>query len=132
MLQSVVAMAHRALHLGDLEQDIMETVWDCSPMTVRDVVDQLQTKRQSAYTTVMTVMNRLVEKGMLRRRSHGASYVYAPTKPREAYMAQASRQVIDDLIQSYGSVAIAQFLDRLDISDPELLRKLKQRFSLPR
>lgn len=109
----------------------MDVLWGRTNATVRDVVERLRAKRHCAYTTVMTVMNRLVEKGILRRRSQGASYLYASTAPREAYMARASRQVIDDLIRSYGSVAIVQFLDRLDISDPDLLRRLQQRFPLP-
>lgn len=121
-------MALKNSHLGDLEADIMNVVWRREAATVRDVFGTLKTKRRLAYTTVMTVMNRLVDKGLLKRHEQGACFCYQPTRARQAYMAQASRRVIDDLLTSYGSVAVAQFLDRLDITDPKLIERLRRRF----
>lgn len=115
-------------HLGDLEQHVMAVIWRRGSATVRDVLDELKPKRRLAYTTIMTVMNRLVDKGLLKRREQGACFCYLPTRPRNAYMAQASRQVIDELLASYGAIAVAQFLDRLDISDPDLIKRLERRF----
>lgn len=116
-------------HLGELEQAIMEVLWKHQSATVRTVVALLQPKRTLAYTTVMTVMNRLVEKKLLQRKQQGSSYSYAPTHDRATYFATASSQAIDSLIQSYGTVAISAFLDKLDGVDPRLIRRLKEQFN---
>lgn len=110
----------------------MDILWKQGSVPVRTVVSTLKPKRSLAYTTVMTVMNRLVDKGLLRRKAQVGCYCYEPATPKATYMARASRQVIDQLIRQYGAIAVAEFLDRLDITDPRLLRRLRERFSLPR
>ena len=65
-------------HLGDLEADIMSIVWEKGWTTVQDVKDALEPRRALAYTTVMTVMTRLADKGMLARQKKGRAYTYAP------------------------------------------------------
>lgn len=123
-------MGHtRTTHLGELEQRIMESLWQKEAATVREVFDVIKIKRRIAYTTVMTVMNRLVEKGLLRRKSQGTCFCYQPTESRDLFLVNASRRAIDDLLKSFGPVAVSSFIDRLDETDPALVRKLRQRFS---
>jgi predicted transcriptional regulator len=70
--------------LGSLEADIMGFIWrEKKALTVRDVVVALAKKRQSAYTTVMTVMNRLVAKGILKRQPNGGHYTYQAVQAAE-------------------------------------------------
>ena len=57
--------------LGDLEADIMEVVWSKTTITVREVFGELKKTREIAYTTVMTVMTRLAEKGLLQKNKTG-------------------------------------------------------------
>lgn len=68
--------------LGELEERIMQVVWKRSgAVTVRDVHDQLSkdpSERKLAYTTVMTVMDRLYRKGLLRRQRRGRAFEYLP------------------------------------------------------
>ncbi len=71
--------------LGDLESDIMELIWSKSPISVRKVHECLARDRSIAYTTVMTVMTRLAEKGLLKREQHGRAYYYIPTQSREEF-----------------------------------------------
>ena len=65
---------------GDLEQAVMEVLW-ASPaaMSVRDVHAALSRDRELAYTTVMTVMDRLAKKGQLQRELDGRAWQYRPT-----------------------------------------------------
>jgi predicted transcriptional regulator len=74
--------------LGDLEDAVMTRVWDWNrPVTVREVLEDLQKERSIAYTTVMTVMDNLHQKGWVRREVEGRAYRYAAVSTRAAYSA---------------------------------------------
>ncbi|MBI0294457.1 BlaI/MecI/CopY family transcriptional regulator [Streptomyces sp. PRKS01-29] len=74
--------------LGDLEDAVMTRVWKWNrPVTVREVLEDLQRERSIAYTTVMTVMDNLHHKGWLRREVEGRAYRYAAVSTRAAYSA---------------------------------------------
>jgi predicted transcriptional regulator len=64
--------------LTPLELDIMKVVWDRSPITVRSVQEAIRPSRNLAYTTVMTIMDRLYHKGVLNRTLHSRAHYYAP------------------------------------------------------
>ena len=57
--------------LGELEAEVLGVVWEMKQATVQEVKDALEPRRSLAYTTVMTVMSRLAEKGILERRKEG-------------------------------------------------------------
>ncbi len=120
-------MPKQKYSFGELEQAIMDVVWNHDSVTVRDVVEALR-ERRVAYTTIMTVMNRLVAQRILNRQA-GASgaFSYQAKRNREAFQAEASRAAIDDLLQRYGSVAMAQFIDRLDKVPSEKLAELRKK-----
>ena len=74
--------------LGELENEVMTRLWQWNRLvTVREVLEDLQQEREIAYTTVMTVMDKLFQKGWLRREQEGRAYRYAPVSTREAYTA---------------------------------------------
>ncbi|WP_431042951.1 BlaI/MecI/CopY family transcriptional regulator [Streptomyces sp. P1-3] len=74
--------------LGDLEDAVMTRVWKWNrPVTVREVLEDLQQERSIAYTTVMTVMDNLHQKGWLRREESGRAYRYEAVSTRAAYSA---------------------------------------------
>ena len=107
---------------GELEAEIMEIVWKLERASVRDVLTILAKKREVAYTTVMTVMARLHEKGILKRALHeGGAYVYTPQKPRAQFFEDASKIFIEQLIRDFGEIAVAQFFDVLERHDPAKL-----------
>ncbi|WP_037574796.1 BlaI/MecI/CopY family transcriptional regulator [Phaeacidiphilus oryzae] len=77
-----------ARQLGELENEIMTRVWQWNrPVMVREVLEDLLREREIAYTTVMTVMDKLYQKGWLRRDREGRAYRYEPVSTREAYTA---------------------------------------------
>jgi len=116
---------HALPGFGALETAIMEVVWAAGPVTVRDVLQTL--KRDCAYTTVMTVMQRLFDKGVLRRQLVDNAYQYSPAIPKEKFVQQAVRNSVDQLIDGYGAVALAHFVDALDDVDPKRLEKLRRK-----
>ena len=81
--------------LGELEAQVMRKIWARpGPVTVRDIVGDLQQDRPIAYTTVMTVMDNLRKKGWLRRHQDGRAYRYEPAVSGEEYSADAMRQAL--------------------------------------
>ncbi|WP_137994619.1 BlaI/MecI/CopY family transcriptional regulator [Streptomyces vilmorinianum] len=74
--------------LGELEDAVMTRVWQWNrPVTVREVLEDLQQERSIAYTTVMTVMDNLHQKGWVRREVDGRAYRYTAVSTRAAYSA---------------------------------------------
>ncbi|WP_344387925.1 BlaI/MecI/CopY family transcriptional regulator [Streptomyces vastus] len=74
--------------LGDLEDAVMSRVWKWNrPVTVREVLEDLQQERSIAYTTVMTVLDNLHQKGWVRREAEGRAYRYEAVSTRAAYAA---------------------------------------------
>jgi predicted transcriptional regulator len=109
--------------LAPLESQVMHVVWDAdAPVSVRHVLDALNWDRPEplAYTTVMTVMNRLAAKGALVRQGTPRKYVY------EATARDAAGIAVRDVIRTHGDAAIAHFVDeaRADASVMVRLRKL--------
>jgi predicted transcriptional regulator len=103
---------------GPLESEIMDAVWHAArPVSVREVVEGLNEPR--AYTTVMTVMSRLAEKGVLSRRKVGRGYSYEATAPDAAGIA------VKDVLRTHGDVAVAHFVDEAR-ADPSLRRRLQR------
>ena len=83
--------------LGELEATVMERVWAApKPVTVRAVFAELAAGRSIAYTTVMTVLDKLHRKGWLDREMVNRAYVYTPVRSREDYSAALMREVLSD------------------------------------
>lgn len=107
--------------LHELESQVMEEVWSRGEgTTVRDVVEALNRGRKKrAYTTVMTVMARLDEKGLLRRRKRGKTHVYTATMSRPEYLEARAQSEVDGLVADYGDLALAHFARQLGTLDPK-------------
>ncbi|MFQ5855602.1 MAG: BlaI/MecI/CopY family transcriptional regulator [Anaerolineae bacterium] len=110
---------------GELEAQVMEIVWQLDEATVNDVLIRLSDEHH--YNTVMTVMSRLADKGILVRRREGRAHIYEPVEDRDTFLARVSREVAEGLLREFGAVAIAQFVDAADAVDPELLAELRRR-----
>ena len=103
--------------LGDLEREVMTQLWDAGEaLTVRQVHERLSADRDLAYTTVMTVLDRLAKKGVVTQQKADRAYRYAPAQSREEMTAAV---MLDALSESPDSgAALAHFLGQLS---PEAL-----------
>ena len=110
--------------LGDLEADIMEVVWSKTTITVREVFKELKKSREIAYTTVMTVMTRLAEKGLLQKIKQGNAFVYNAAKSKAEFTKSTIKKVITELLADFSTPAISQFIDSIDDSQPEKMDEL--------
>lgn len=90
--------------IGRLEAEIMSVVWDLKrEVTVREIYEIMRQKKSIAYTTIMTVMNNLAEKGLLEQDKTATAYVYKPTQSNIDVALSIVQTVVDKLLQ--GSVA---------------------------
>jgi predicted transcriptional regulator len=108
--------------LGELEAEVMELAWSRGDwIGVNDLLAALK-GRQRAYTTVMTIVTRLCDKGLLERRREGRGFVYRPALSREEVAARALREVLADADDP--QAVLAHFVKDLEAS-PELLARLQ-------
>lgn len=125
------ALAPRRRHtlaevLGPLEAEVMEVTWDRGEVTVRDVHEALNESRSVAYTTVMTTMGRLADKGLLRRVEDQRAHRFTPLLSREQYADSTVKSVVDWLVSQFRDPAVAYFLDRVEEEDEEVVEALKE------
>jgi predicted transcriptional regulator len=82
------------LDLAPLELDCLNTLWPMGEGTVREIRDRLAARLPRAYTTIMTIMDRLARKGIVERKKSGRAYVYRANLTAQEARAQALGQVI--------------------------------------
>src|SRR3954451_1697274 len=115
-----------ALH--ELEAEVMETVWAQDEATVRQVMEVLNAKaaKPRAYTTYMTIMRRLDDKKLLKRRRDGKTDFYRPAYTRDEYAQLRAQSEVDALVERYGDVALGHFARQIEQLDPERRRALER------
>ncbi|MFL0506425.1 BlaI/MecI/CopY family transcriptional regulator [Ureibacillus sp. 179-F W5.1 NHS] len=113
---------------GPLEAKIMDILWNVEKeMTIKDVQFELEKEKSTNFNTVMTVMNRLVEKGILRKKTVGRSSVYAPVQTRASFLNEQSKEMTHELMDEFGTVVVSHMLDALEDVDEDLVSKLEQK-----
>lgn len=112
---------------GSLEAKIMNCLWDGSEMSIKDVQHQLEKEKAINFNTVMTVMKRLVEKGVIQKRLEGRTSLYSPVLSREDFLETQSKDLTHELIEEFGSVVISHMLDALEDVDPMIIEKLEKK-----
>ncbi len=126
--------------LGELEAEIMECMWERGTASVRDIHECLAERREIAYTTVMTVMGRLAEKGLLSRSQQGRAYLYSPAETRDSFCTGVVRSVVEGLFGGVNRPVLAHFVEHLseeEGADLDLLaaiideKRRERRSSLP-
>ena len=111
--------------LFDLEAEIMEIIWENNWVffTVSDVLEILKTRRDLAYTTVMTTVSRLFDKEILLRQKEGRKYVYQPAMTRKSFITTMTKEVLNSLPPVGQETAVAFLVDHVaDANDDELDR----------
>ncbi|QDO87286.1 BlaI/MecI/CopY family transcriptional regulator [Ornithinimicrobium ciconiae] len=111
--------------LGDLERAVMDVLWDSDgDMSVREVHERLALNRDLAYTTVMTVLDRLAKKKVVTRVRDGRAWQYSPTASREEMTAATMRNTLESLDTSDRKAAMLHFIggaSEQEISDLQAL-----------
>lgn len=117
-------MSPRRTGLGDLERAVMDALWDAPGwMTVREVHGILSGSREIAYTTVMTVLDRLTRKDLVVRARDGRAYRYRPADSRGAMTAEAMRGFLDGTTKADRRAALVAFVGDASDADRAALRE---------
>ncbi|QGK70174.1 BlaI/MecI/CopY family transcriptional regulator [Allosaccharopolyspora coralli] len=110
------------LGLGELELKVMDVLWAADEqLRVRDVLGRLAGERAFAYTTIMTVLDHLHDKGWVRRTRTGRAYSYWPVRSREEAGAHVLREVLDS--SGDAESVLLHFAASVSERESELLRR---------
>ena len=107
----------------------MKVVWDLDAATVRDVYERLRTRRDVAYTTVMTMMKILEQKGYVTKDRAERAFVYRPARPRQQVLGGMVREFIDRVFDGASKPMLLHLVRQTKLSDKErkaLLRAIEE------
>ncbi len=111
--------------LGSLELEIMERMWQIGEATVQQVAKTINRRRPIAYTTVMTVMGHLVDKGLLSRTKEGKRYRYQVARSKDKFLRETSEGMLRSLLEDFGDLALVEFLGEISKVDADRLEQLR-------
>ncbi|GIO52994.1 BlaI/MecI/CopY family transcriptional regulator [Paenibacillus cellulositrophicus] len=112
---------------GPLEAKVMDVIWSrLEAVTIKEVNAKISEDKPMSFNTIMTVMNRLVDKGILQKKLQGKSYVYSPVLTKEQFLEEQSKELSYDLVKEFGSRAVAHMIDAMEQVDPDLLDQLEK------
>lgn len=106
--------------LGETEMEILHHVWELGEATVADVREKILEKREVAYTTVMTIMKNLNDKGYLKYRKEGATYVYSAARKPEDVQFNLINGLIEKVFKGSTSALVQTLVKGEKISEDEL------------
>lgn len=113
--------------LGHLEEDIMEALWMRDGATGKDVLSGLNSNNKKvAYTTVLTVLERLSKKGLVKKEKINGSYKFTPAYSKADFSRIVSKEVLKGVLDMGGGYASANFVDAIAESDPNELERLSK------
>ena len=103
---------------GELE--ILKVLWDRGPSTVREVMDVLHDERPRAYTSVMSLLNVMTDKGLVVRQPQGRAFVYRPKSDRERTLRRMVGDLLGRAFEGSTSQLVAHLLDQSKPTPAEL------------
>ena len=113
---------------GELE--VLNVLWERGPCSVRQVMETLNRRRRRAYTSVMSLLGVMTEKGLLKRKLRGRGYLYEPRVDREKTIGQMLQDLLSRAFEGSATCLVASLLDEASPSQRELeeIRDTIERF----
>lgn len=112
---------------GPLEARIMQKIWDSGELSIKQVQQYLDQESPISFNTVMTVMNRLWEKGQLKKQVLGRSSYFQSIQSKEEFLIEQTKAVTNGLMEEFGDLIVNQMIDSLDHVEPESIKKLEEK-----
>src|SRR6516225_10811140 len=106
--------------LTEQELEIMKVVWQLETATVRQVYETLLEKRRIAYTTVMTMMNILEQKGFLKKRQDDRAYVYSPSQPQKQVVGSMVRDFVNRVFNGAAEPLLLHLVEDQKLTEKDL------------
>ena len=98
----------------------MKIIWQRDTATVRDVYEALLAKRKIAYTTVMTMMNILEQKGYLKKTAHDRAYVYRAARPQKQVLGAMVKDFIDRVFNGSAEPLLMHLVEDQKLTENDL------------
>ena len=111
--------------LTNQELEIMKVIWNRDRSTVREVYEELLTRRKIAYTTVMTMMGTLEQKGHLRKSEQGRAYVYVPVEPQTKVVGSMVQEFVKRVFNGSSRPLLVHLVEALE-DDADQLEEIRQ------
>lgn len=105
--------------LGETEMEVLQLVWELGEATVNDVRDIILEERDVAYTTIMTVMKNLADKGYLKYRKEGVTYVYSAAKAPEEVRSSLLEELMGKVFEGSPTALVQTLVQRQELSEAE-------------
>jgi BlaI family transcriptional regulator, penicillinase repressor len=109
----------------EAELEILKVLWERGPSTGRAVLDVLVAKRKRAYTSVMSVLNIMANKGQVIRKPQGRAFIYSAKRPREKTLGKMVNSLLGRAFEGSVSSLVSQVLDQSKPA-PEELDKIRK------
>jgi predicted transcriptional regulator len=125
-------MEKKAARISEAEMQLLQLLWEDSPLGAVEIAERVQAERGWSITTVKTLLARLVAKGALSAEPHGRRYLYRPAVERDPVVADEARGLIDRLFGGRVSPLVARLAEQKKLSDDDiaeleaLVRSLKK------
>lgn len=110
----------------ELESAVLAVIWELGAASVREVYDRIGEPKGLVYTTIAKVMDRLREKGLVRRSRHGKAFLYRPRVGSDDVERERARAAVSRLLGSAPHAAVAALVEAVDSADPGLLDELER------
>lgn len=111
--------------LGPLEEEVLGLTWELQTATARELFERQTEAGARAYTTLMTTLDRLFKKGLLRREKEGLAWRYWPAVTREAFAQKRVDALAFRIVEQHGDAGLAAFVDAAAAADGPLLDRLE-------
>jgi len=105
--------------LGETEMEVLHHVWDLGEASVADIHERILDDRDVAYTTVMTVMKKLADKGYLTYRKEGRSYIYSPDRQPDDVQHSLLQRLMEKVFHGSPTALVQTLVQREELSDEE-------------
>ena len=106
--------------LGETEMEVLHHVWDMGEATVKQVRKRILENREVAYTTIMTVMKNLAEKGYLKYRKEGVTYVYSPAQEPDSVRSNLVKELIKKVFKGSPKELVQTLVESEDLNEKDL------------
>jgi BlaI family penicillinase repressor len=114
----------------EAELEILKVLWDRGPSTGREVLDVLVEERKRAYTSVMSVLNIMANKGLVTRKPQGRAFLYSAKRPREKTLGKMVGNLLKRAFEGSAPSLVSQLLDQSKPTPEELdeIRKVIEHY----
>lgn len=105
--------------LGELELAVMEALWANGPIPGRLIYEQVRKKKKVAYTTVLTVLDRLAKKGLVKKNQQSNPALFSPAISRQEFQSRSSRRLMELALTLSPELAVSNFFDLYSTRKPD-------------